>query len=292
MDSIPYEFIDSVVRLLNDYEQCELLAGYWGKKRNFVRTLCVARLDATNGRMYLVDSNPKSMDDRQIVLSDDYNSWIQCVDDEFVPLNSEKFMAAITCPRTVRRGQLLELHGLMKGGTPEEDDPWKRFAVESAPFLDAVDGNFCVVWINNTIGYAKEIEAFFKRILKYQMPECVDIYGSDATQETVDLIFENCFSSKCTKLGLYPRGAIVTTEHLKTFFARWNTAPSEIRLDVTYPHVVTTSTLRDICGFDVEKKESEDCSQLCKLCEIFSNETKNVHIHKVEDRLEFDCMRK
>ncbi|KAK0415289.1 hypothetical protein QR680_011871 [Steinernema hermaphroditum] len=44
------------------------------------------------------------------------------------------------------------------------------FAVESTPFLNAVDGNFYMVSVYETHGYAKEIEAFFKRILKYQTP--------------------------------------------------------------------------------------------------------------------------
>ncbi|KAK0415301.1 hypothetical protein QR680_011878 [Steinernema hermaphroditum] len=284
MDSVPYEFIDSVVHFLDGYEQCEQLAGYWGKKRNFVRTLCVARLDATNGRMYLLDSNPQSMDRRQIVLSDDYNSWIQCVEGEFVALNSEEFMRAIIFPRTVRQGQLLELHGLEKG---DEDNSRGRFAVESTPFLNAIDGNFHTVWIRWTLGYAKEIEAFFKRILKYQTPKRVDISGSEVTQETVDLLFANCSASRSWDLSLHPRGAVVTGGHLKTFFARWNTSPYKVWLRVAYPHAVTASTLRDICGFDVEKKDSEDTE-----VEKFANPAKDVDILKDGGRLEFDCMRK
>ncbi|KAK0415285.1 hypothetical protein QR680_011869 [Steinernema hermaphroditum] len=268
MEFIPLEFIDSVISLLSQYELCQHLAGNWGKPRKLIRKSLFIYASPSQKSMFLGSADPKDVDSRHITISNDLAMNLPS------KLDENEFISAVTQPPSMRRGQSLELKELRKSD---------KEAASCSPLIDAVNGYFSRIEIQGVDGYERELEDFFLRIRRLQMPNILHISHSDVSQNTVDLIMESCSVFKSSELHLYPNKAAVTTEQLKAFFSKWKALPYKVSLKVRYIQDRSIESMMDLCGFGLKTKGTHSHEH------IYVNETFNVKIWKIYDGLQIVC---
>ncbi|KAK0415291.1 hypothetical protein QR680_011872 [Steinernema hermaphroditum] len=156
MEFTPYAFIDAVISFLPFYNACEKLSSYWGKARYIERTSLQAYADVRNHEMSLINANLPTTDFRQIFISS-----LPFGDDAHSEFNRDEFIDAITNPPSTRRRQVLQLNWLDKN----ELDAVGRFPC--GLLIDAVNGNFGIIRIDQVVNYAKELENLFLRIVDH-----------------------------------------------------------------------------------------------------------------------------
>ncbi|KAK0415290.1 hypothetical protein QR680_011872 [Steinernema hermaphroditum] len=246
MEFTPYAFIDAVISFLPFYNACEKLSSYWGKARYIERTSLQAYADVRNHEMSLINANLPTTDFRQIFISS-----LPFGDDAHSEFNRDEFIDAITNPPSTRRRQVLQLNWLDKN----ELDAVGRFPC--GLLIDAVNGNFGIIRIDQVVNYAKELENLFLRIVDHGLPGHIHISESDITSTTIAIIMENIVASKCSEIYLHPRELTVTMESLRKFLKKWNESPCTVKLDVRVSRTIGKEELENACGFQLTRSSSQ-----------------------------------
>ncbi|KAK0399844.1 hypothetical protein QR680_003243 [Steinernema hermaphroditum] len=238
MDSVPVEFIENVVlRLPWDYKNKRYVPlgkdSVWkaiAEKTEALKTEIYINLNTKKNRLSM-HVFPNNYFDKYFCpgsrLKDKVTRrtiYIQPCDEKGYVLMSEDQLNTVLAATTFTP-QLQNLYiGTLKS--------WKQ---PVAALIQRIRGNFGDISICDSRKHSMEIERLFVNCLPLRAPSNLEIYNSDITPRTLDLIVEHIADFNKAYLKIYNNSCRFTVRHILRIMEAWERKPFSVQIQCELP---------------------------------------------------------